>query len=905
MFFNRNFAAKSESMQLFRLSVLTITCFFMHSSLLAQFPGAGGNRGAQNMNMGHFYGKVVDAATNKPLEAASVQLIQNKLDSVTKKRKDVIVSGMLTDKKGEFSLENLPVMASFKLKITAIGFKSYEQKVAFSLNMQGGRPGDFSSMAAGIDKDLGNIKLEVDAQQLQEVTVTNTRPMLTMAIDRKVFNVEKNLTSVGGTAVDVMKSVPGLNVDIDGNVTLRNASPQIFVDGRPTTMTLEQIPADAIATIEIITNPSAKFDASGGGAGILNVVMKKNRKTGYNGSLRANIDSRGRPGFGGDINIRQQKINVFAAGNLGFRKTISTASTDRTDFLNNSVAHFNQQNGPVGQGVFGFVRTGMDYFIDNRNTLSVAGNFSRGRFKNRDYIDIDRDTIFNSFSGADSIIADYGFRSSNSINHFRNNGGTLSYKHNFAKASKSISADINYNASSNNNENEIGSQYYFLDKTAKTPLTYQKAEGGGSTKFFTSQIDYENAVTDKIKIEAGARIAIRDFYSYNFNYIRMPWMTEYSRLSLLDNEYKFKDRVIAGYFTFSQQLKKFNYQLGLRIESSEYDGTLITRNQAFANEFPFSLFPSAFATYKINDKQDLQLNFSRKINRPNFFQLIPFIDYTDSLNLSKGNPDLVPEFTSLFELSYQNQVATGHSLLATSYFRHTNNIIARYQFKDLNPNPAAKPDSVIFTTFANASQSYTWGLELTSKNKIASWWDMTTNFNLFRATLKAGNLPGGVDDSQVSWFAKMNHNFKLPKNFSIQLSGDYQAKTLVSQTSSFGGGGGGRGGGGGGMFFGGGNAPSAQGFIRPFYGVDIAIRKDLMKNNAASLTLSVNDIFRTRLNSVFTQSVFFEQNADRRRDPQVFRLNFNWRFGKIDVSLFKRKNTRMDTEGMQGMGMGN
>lgn len=859
--------------------------------------GPGGNRGAgQNMSLGHFYGKVVDGG-NKPVEAASVQLIQNKLDSFTKKRKDVVVAGMLTDKKGEFSLENLPIMASFKIKISAIGYKTTEQKVAFDLNMNNARGGDFSSMAAGIDKDLGNIKLEVDAQQLQEVTITNSKPLLSMAIDRKVFNVEKNLTSVGGTAIDVMKNVPGLNVDIDGNVTMRNASPQIFVDGRPTTMTLEQIPADAIATIEIITNPSAKFDASGGGAGILNVVMKKNRKAGYNGNLRASIDSRGRPGFGADVNIRQQKINFFASGNVNFRKTITNSGTERTDFLQDATAHFLQVNKPVGSGSFAFGRAGIDYFIDNRNTITIAGNMSRGNFKNRDFININRDTIFNSFSGADSIIADYGFRTSNSKNDFRNYGTSLAFKHNFAKANHAITADVNYNYNSNKNENELGTQYFQPTNDPKTPLIFQRSEGGGNNKFFTSQIDYDNPLTDKIKIEAGARIAIRDFYSFNNNFIKYPFNSQYLPLTELNNEYKFKDRVLAGYFTFAQQVKKFNYQLGLRIESSEYDGNLITRNQAFANEFPFSLFPSAFATYKITDKQDLQLNYSRKINRPNFFQLIPFIDYTDSLNLSVGNPGLVPEFTNLFELSYQNQIAGGHNLLATLFFKNTNNIIARYQYKDVNPNPNAKPDSVIFTTFANASRTYSFGMELTSKNRISSWWDVTTNINFFNATLNAGNLPGGIDDEQFSWFAKMNNNFKLPSNFSIQLSGDYQAKTLVSQTNS-GSGGGGRGGGG---FFGGGNSPSAQGFIRPLYGVDIAIRKDFMKNNAASLTLQVNDIFRTRLNSVFSQSVFFEQNTERRRDPQVLRLNFNWRFGKLDVSLFKRKNNRIDTESLQGM----
>jgi len=883
------------------LFVLLISLFI--APVLAQ-PGGGNRGGAQNMNMGHFYGKIVDA-NNKPVEAASVQLLQNKLDSFTKKRKDVVVSGMLTDKKGEFSLENLPVMASFKLKVSAIGYKSTEQKVAFDLNMNGARSGDFGSMAAGIDKDLGNIKLEIDAQQLQEVTITNTKPLLTMAIDRKVFNVEKNLASVGGTAVDVMKNVPGLNVDIDGNVTMRNASPQIFVDGRPTTMTLEEIPADAIATIEIITNPSAKFDASGGGAGILNVVMKKNRKAGYNGNLRTSIDSRARPQFGGDINLRQQKINLFASANVNFRKSITNSFTERTDFLDNAQAFLLQTNKPVGTGVFAFGRAGADYFIDNRNTLTISGNMSGGRFKNNDLININRDTVFNGSNGLDSIMADYGFRTSNSTSHFRNYGATLAFKHNFAKTSHSISADVNYNYSKNNNENELGTQYFELSTDPKSPLIMQKSEGGGNNKFFTSQIDYDNAITDKIKIEAGGRVALREFYSFNNNFIKLPLNTDYVPLTALNNEYKFNDRVLAAYFTFAQQIKKFNYQLGIRIESSEYNGSLINRNQAFSNAFPFSMFPSAFATYKLTDKQDLQLNYSRKINRPNFFQLIPFIDYTDSLNLSVGNPGLTPEFTNLLELSYQNQLAAGHNLLVTGFFKNTSDIIARYQYKDINPNPDAKPDSVIFTTFANASNTYTFGLELTSKNKIASWWDVTSNINFFNTVLKAGNLPGGIDDEQFSWFAKMNNNFKLPSNYSIQLSGDYQAKTLVSQTNSGGGGGGGRRGGGGGGMFGGGNTPSAQGFIRPLYGVDIAIRKDFMKNNAASLTLQVNDIFRTRLNSVFSQSVFFEQNAERRRDPQVLRLNFNWRFGKVDVSLFKRKNNRIDTEGMQGMGGGN
>ena len=870
---------------------LLVLCF---SVTYAQMPGMGGGRGqmgGQNMNMGHFYGKVLDSVSNKPLEAASVQLIQNKFDSATKKRKDVVVGGMLTTKKGEFSIENLPIMATYKLKITAIGYKTIEKRVNFEMNMAAARSGDFSSMLSAVDKDLGNIKLEADAKQLENVTVSASKATLEMKIDRKVFNVEKNLNSVGGTAVDVMKNVPSVNVDIDGNVSLRNASPQIFVDGRPTTMTLDQIPADAIASVEIITNPSAKYDASGGGAGILNIILKKNRKAGYNGNLRAGIDMRGRPNLGGDVNMKQGKVNFFAAGQFGMRKSISNVKTDRVDYNADTTSYLKQRNKPINSGFFAFGRAGMDYFIDNRNTLSIGGNLVRGQFKTTDLINTYRDTVRPS-----GTISDRGERGSKSTGNFRNYGATLSFKHNFAKANKELTADFNYNYSKNDNVGDYTTQYFFSNNSPKTPQFIEQSKGGGTNRFITIQTDYADPITSSMKIEAGLRAAFRNFTSFNNNFVQTT-PGQYLLIPGLSNDYKFNDELYAGYLTFSHQRKKLSYQLGLRAESSSYTGNLVSKNQKFKTEYPLSLFPSAFATYKLNDKEDMQLNYSRKINRPNFFQLIPFIDYSDSLNLSVGNPGLIPEFTNLLELSYSNQYKAGNSLLATVYFRNTNDLITRYQYKDANPNPA-RADSVIITTYANANRSYTVGLELTGKNKPAKWWDLTTNLNLFNSTIKAGNIPGTVSSSLFSWFAKINNNFKLPKNFSIQLSADYTAKTLVAP-----GGGGNRGMG---MMFGGGSQPSAQGYIKPIFGADFSIRKEFLKNNAASITLQFSDIFRTRLYATHNESAFFVQDNERRRDPQFVRLNFNWRFGKIDVFLFKRKNLKGEMENMQNaqQGMG-
>jgi outer membrane receptor protein involved in Fe transport len=881
---------------------LSITLAFLTTTLFAQMPGGGQGRMGGNMNVGHFYGKIIDSATNKAVEAASIQLIQNKLDTVTKKRKDVVVNGMLTGKNGEFSMENLAVMAAYKLKITAIGYKTIERKVAFEMNMAGMKNGDMSGMLNAVDKDLGNIKLNVDAQQLENVTVSSTKGLLTMGIDRKIFNVEKNLTSVGGTAVDVMKNVPSINVDIDGNVTMRNAAPQIFVDGRPTTMTLDQIPADAIATVELITNPSAKFDASGGGAGILNIVLKKNRKAGYNGNIRASIDSRGRPGGGGDINIKQQKINFFASAMLGMRKSISEVKTERTDYFVASTATSVQNNKPINRGFFAFGRMGMDYFINNRNTITVGGNIVRGQFKTNDFLSSINDTAYGF-----SKISETANRTSYSIGNFKNYGSTLSYKHNYAKSGKELTADVNYNYSKNDNSSDNDQKQFTANNTPKGLNLFQNTIGGGITKFVTVQTDFVNPITDKMKIEIGVRGAFRDFNTFNTitNVYKDYTLGQLFFGNKIVTDYKFNDAVYAGYTTFSQQIKKFTYQIGLRLESSKYDGTLITKNQKFGNSYPFSLFPSGFFTYKLNDQQDLQLNYSRKINRPNFFQLIPFIDVTDPLNISKGNPDLIPEFTNLAELSYQNQFNKNHSLFTTVYLRNTNDLITRYQYRDVNPNTAIA-DSATFNTYANANSSFTYGLELTVRDKFVKWWDLSTNFNLYNTKLKAGNIPGSVNQQQISWFAKINNSFKLPKNFSIQLSGDYQAKTLVPASTS--GGGGGGGGRGGGMFGGGGGfgqtQPGAQGYIKPNYGIEIAIRKDFLKNNAASVTLQMNDVLRTKINATHAESSFLIYDTQRRRDPQVLRLSFNWRFGKFDVSLLKRKNMKGEMEGMQNAQQG-
>jgi outer membrane receptor protein involved in Fe transport len=854
----------------------------------SQMPG-GMQRGQQGGQMptGRFYGKIVDVA-NKGIEAVSVVLVTTKMDTATKKPKDVIVGGMLTTSTGDFSVENVPLMGKYKLKISGIGYKQIEKPVAFEMpNRNSMSNNDPSAMMGALDKDLGNLKLEVDNQVLGTVTVTASKPLLQLGVDRKIFNVEKNIVSAGGTAVDVMKNVPSVNVDIDGNVTLRNAAPQIFVDGRPTNMTLDQIPADAIESVEIITNPSAKFDASGGTAGILNIVMKKNKRVGYSGNLRTNIDSRAKVGLGADINVRQNKINVFASANINQRKSIGEGSTSRTTLgmrPNNSL----QQDKSVMEGLFGFGRVGFDYFIDNRNTVTLTQSFMKAN------MDPNASSYIYTDSTSNGTYDDLQKRETNSENHFRNTSSQVSFKHNFPKAGHEWTVDATYNKGKNENDALINSNYYNLPGEAYTHSYIQQQLGNGNNENLILQTDYSNPLSDKSKFELGARASIRKTTSGTGIY---AVDNSFKVLDTLQSiEFDSKDEVYATYATYTNRFKKLGYQIGLRAESSVYEGN--NKGQKFNTDYPISLFPSLFLSQKINDNTDLQLNYSRRINRPGFWQLFPFVDISDSLNISHGNPYLKPEFTNSIELTYSKTFKNRDNFIASVYFKNTNNLITRY----LQPEYVKAYDSVMpVSTYINANKSYVTGLELIGKNKITKFWDLTSNLNLFTSKIDLENQPD--PDQFPSYFIKINNNIRLPKNFSLQVSGDYQSKIISSPGGNAGGrGGGGYGGGMGGMF-GGGGLSAAQGYIRPNYGVDAAIRFEFLKEKKASISLNVNDIFKTRKYDSYTETAFFIQDSQRWRDAQMFRLNFNWRFGKFDANLFKRKDTK--AEGNLNMDTGN
>jgi outer membrane receptor protein involved in Fe transport len=388
----------------------------------------------------------------------------------------------------------------------------------------------------------------------------------------------------------------------------------------------------------------------------------------------------------------------------------------------------------------------------------------------------------------------------------------------------------------------------------------------------------------KLKLEAGLRASFQKLQNFNNQYILdengNSTITPYGT-----SDYKSISRVYAAYVNLSNTIGNFGYSLGLRGESSNYSGDLLNTGQHFKNSYPVTLFPSLFLSQKFKNNQELQLSATRKVNRPGFFQLIPYTDYSDTLNITRGNPNLVPEFTNSFEFSYMKTFPHSNTLLISAYYKYTSNLITRYQ--DSGTNPVGKP--VLINTYENANNAYTVGGEITTTDNITKWWDITANINIYNSHINTENLKQVSQDALWSWFGKFNSNFKLPWNLTVQGTFIYQSKTNIpanQQQNQFG-------------PPGSTTQSSAQGYIKPFYGVDLAVKKTFLKNNAASLTASMSDVFRTRKSDQFSHSAFFSQEYNRLANPQLFRVVFAYRFGKMDLNLFKRKD--MNQQGPPAM----
>lgn len=880
---------------IFPAIIFTLTVILQ--AIAQQSPQGGPPGGMQGfdpskMNIGRMYGKVVDE-TGHGVGYATVQLFGKKFNPATMTLVDTMWAGQLTESNGDFNLEKLPVVGDFELVVSFLGYAEVRKPVTFGIKApempkNGARPGTtqgppsggFPGMGGGnFEKDLGNIRLVEDAKVLSEVTVTAKASTTTLALDRKTYRVDKDLTAAGGTAQDALKNVPSLSVDLDGNVSLRNSAPQIFVDGRPTTLSLDQIPADAIESVEVITNPSAKFDAGGGAAGIVNIVLKKERKMGYNGNVRAGTDSRGGLNLGGDINARGGKINLFGSGMFNQNRGQGEGTTLRENLFGDPLSNVTQTSETQMKGLFANGRAGVDYFIDNRNTLTVSGMVMRGKFQPGDEITTTTDLFF----PGNTLTSQY-VRSAENDRNFRNLGTALQFKHLFPKKGAEWTADLSYNRV----RFKGGSQ--FTTTFDNGLVNREKQEGLGRGSFLTLQTDFVNPLSDQTKIEGGVKATLRNNRNDNMNFVFSDEINDWEQISQISDHFKFDDDIYAAYLQGSHQAGNWGVQAGLRAESSFYRGALTDRDSSFSIVYPISLFPSVFLTRKLNDGGDqVQLAYTRRVNRPNFFQTMPFTDFSDSLNLRRGNPQLRPEFTNSIELSYQNIFSKGHNLLVSVYYKQATNLIASYQFTEFNED---LDKEVVVTSFANGNNASAYGAEITLKNSLFGWLDLTHNLNIFQADVDATNVENELKVSRTSAFLKETVQVKLPAGFSLQLNGEYRTRasfTPATNNDPF------RGGHGGGP-----SQNTAQGYTKSWWFVDASVRKDFMKNQA-SLTVSMQDVFASRKFGSYTATDFFTQETSRLMNPQMVRVNFSYRFGKMDASLFTRKNNRVNVQGADMM----
>jgi len=805
---------------------------------------------------GKLSGQLIDLQ-GKPIAQASVNLLRVIHDQSTGKEREILFKSTSSLENGKFSFTALSTNDKWKLKISSVGYTAKDIAV------------EYGSDSKVLDKDLGAITLENDNRKLDEVTVTGRKALLEMDIDKKVYNVEKNIVAAGGTAIDVMRNMPSVQVDIDGNVKLRNAAPTIFVDGKPTTLTPDQIPADVIEKIEIITNPSAKYDASGSMAGILNIILKKNKKTGYNGMVTLGADRFGGTNFMGSLNLRQNKFNISLTGMNMRMRTNTEGDSYRSSTIDGVSSIVNQDIEGKTKGMISFGRLGLDYDLSPRTTVSVAGIFVEGKFRPNE------NTMITTESQGNSN------RISESERSFKPRGLQAGLVQKFKTEGEELTADFNYFGGTNKSNGTYTTNY--LDNSGIIGSQIQKNIGSGDNKFMTVQADYVKPFKNGMKLETGVRAQINKLKNLNSNTLKARDEDEYKDISAASANYDNKNTVYAAYASLGGNLKDWvSYKIGLRVENSTYDGELINTNQKFHNNYPVSLFPSLFLSKKLTEKDQLQMSVTRRVNRPNFFQLIPFVDYTDSLNITRGNPDLVPEFTTSGELSYSRTHGKG-TFLASVYYKYTTNLITRYLTQELNPI-TNKMDFI--NTYINANSSKNYGAEFTYTNNLKKWWDLTADLNFYNSKIE-------IDDktpSEGMWtvFGKLNNTFNLKKNWNLQLAFEYQGKTNmpVTQNQTFG-------------------PPmnqaqsSSQGYIKPFYGIDFAIKKSFLKNQAASVTLAVNDIFRTRGNTIVSSGDGFYQEYYRLSNPQLVKLNLSYRFGKMDMNMFKKNKNQNSMEGMQ------
>ena len=788
---------------------------------------------------------VVDAVTLVPIEFVNVALFRQGSDK--------LVMGAISDKDGAIDL-SVVVEGTYLLRVSYVGYKTLKKEFTF----KGGR------------MDLGEMKLISKSKKLSEVEVLGQGSQMRFEIDKKVYSVDQNIASAGGSASDVLKDIPSVNVDDQGNISLRkDANVEVWINGKASGLNsdnriqvLEQMPAESIESIEVITNPSVKFNPEGS-AGIINIVMKKEHKTGYVGSVTAGITrpERGNPGKNLGASFSYNSSKVYAYANMGYRaKSIQGGkNTDRFNYQGTDTTLL-KQTGTNSNSTSGiFMRAGIDYHLDKKNTLSISGFGMAGNgTKTSSTHSILSEALYNS----SYMLKDY-----NQYNIAKSDRPSMSvsldYLHDFKKKKSNVSASISYS----NHTRDINTSYkkIMADSTYKSNIS--QTTDNKNTEF-ELKVDYTNKLTNDSKLEAGwhSKFNIRDNGSAGLDNLNsgVP-------LPAYFDGFRYTDQTNAGYITYGNRIGKLIYQAGLRAEyfTHQFSDTAYNLNdtvktfQNYSSDPIFHIYPSFYLSYLLRGNSAVQFNYTSRVNRHRGKKIDPYHDYSDPNNITYGNPYLMPEYSSAMELNYI-MTRNAQTLSASVYYHNTDNETETVSY--LN-------NGILYNTFLNIASSRKTGVELISKNRVFNILNLTSTLNMYYNKLDSASfidpfnqrneIPGS---SGFSWSGSLLANILLSSTLSGQVTVKYDSPQIIS-----------------------------QGTENEKYAVELGIRKTFLARKL-SVSLNVRDLLNSNINRSTTSGSGFYQNTSSYSHGRTVGLTVSYSIGnrKQKQSELKKQDATPD-----------
>lgn len=773
---------------------------------------------------GNIYGSVTDKVLNEPLPYVTV---------VVKDLNGEIITGAVTDDAGKFEIHKIPEGKS-QVIIQYIGYKVFTTEINITKGNE--------------DIYLGNILLEEDIASLDEVNIVAERSTIEQRLDKKVINVGKDLSTAGPTASDIMNNLPTVSIDQQtGELSMRgNGNVRVMVDGKlsniPVAQLLKQIPSSSIKQIELITNPSAKYNPEGM-SGLINIILHKNVNVGFNGNASVGLTYRENAKFnaGLDMNYRNGKFNFYANLSNNVSKNENDGLITRS--LNNSkeVIHF------LDDSKSNLFKVGMDYYLNDKNTISFFTNQSLYEGKGDGsstifYLDqpsLNQQQLF--YFANENVSSQYNF----------------DYKVNFEKADHSLELEADYNIFSN----ETIGKYKFR---GASPLENFSDNDETDRNQLTVNLDYVNPISESIKIEAGAEARLFettiDYASNGKSYNANGELTDTP-----STRFEYVRDIYSLYATFGKTYEKWSYQLGARVENVSVKADT-NKVRAFTNDY-FQVYPSAFVTYSPSEKNQYQLSYSRRVDRPGLDQVNPIREFSTPLISSFGNINLEPQFTNSIEANYTRNFEMG-SFTGGLFYRLVDNEINRAILVD-----RTNLDRSILT-FQNFSSTDLYGIELSSNYKPAKWWSFNTSFELYKQTQKGitetfENATGTpteddiitqvVETDNVAWNVRMSNNFTVTKNLTLSAFGLYRAKNKGIQFES-----------------------------EPLYFVNLGARYSLWEGRG-TFSVNYNDVFNS-MKFAFSGNTPYPQSGEFKNESNTIYVGLAYRFGGSNYRAKSRKN---------------